>query len=116
MKRRSAFPATATGPSNPKLIEKDQSRFTGFDGKILSLYVRGVGTRDIQGQLQDLYGVTVSYSLVSTVTEAGVNLAGRKELLGLWMTETKSSKFWLSVLTELQTRGRKISSSLAWIG
>jgi putative transposase len=35
----------------------------------------------------------------------GVNLAGRKELLGLWMTQTESSKFWLSVLTELQNRG-----------
>jgi putative transposase len=37
----------------------------------------------------------------------GVNLAGHKELLGLWMTENESSKFWLSVLTELQNRGVK---------
>jgi putative transposase len=37
----------------------------------------------------------------------GVNLAGHKDLLGLWMTENESSKFWLSVLTELQNRGVK---------
>jgi len=37
----------------------------------------------------------------------GVNLAGQKELLGLWMTQNESSKFWLSVLTELQNRGVK---------
>jgi putative transposase len=37
----------------------------------------------------------------------GVNLSGQKELLGLWMTQNESSKFWLSVLTELQNRGVK---------
>ena len=108
-------------------------------------------TRDIQAQLQELYGVEVSHTLISNVTEAveqerkawqnrsldavypivyldaivvkvrqdgrvinkaihlalGVNLAGHKELLGLWMTQNESSKFWLSVLTELQNRGVK---------
>jgi putative transposase len=37
----------------------------------------------------------------------GVNLAGQKELLGLWMTQNESSKFWLLVMTELQNRGVK---------
>ena len=145
------IPRDRNGSFEPHLIEKGQTRFTGFDGKILSLYARGMTTRDIQGQLQDLYGVNVSHTLVSTVTEAveaerkawqnrsldavypivyldalvvkvrqdgrvinkaihlalGVNLAGRKELLGLWMTQNESSKFWLSVLTELQNRGVK---------
>jgi transposase-like protein len=108
-------------------------------------------TRDIQDQLQDLYGVEVSHALISNVTEAveaerkawqnrsldavypivfldalmvkvrhegrvinkavhlalGVNLEGKKELLGIWMTQNESSKFWLSVVTELHNRGVK---------
>ncbi|PSB61831.1 hypothetical protein C7B61_15365, partial [filamentous cyanobacterium CCP1] len=41
----------------PIIVKKRQTRFDGFDDKILSLYVRGMSTRDIQAQLQDLYGV-----------------------------------------------------------
>jgi putative transposase len=110
-----------------------------------------MSTRDIEAQLKDLYGVDVSHTLISNVTEAveaerklwqnrsldeiypilyldaivvkvrhegrainkaihlalGVNLSGHKELLGMWMTQNESSKFWLSVLTELQNRGVK---------
>jgi len=64
------IPRDRNGAFEPQLIEKGQTRFTGFDGKILSLYARGMTTRDIQAQLQDLYGVNVSHDLVSTVTEA----------------------------------------------
>jgi putative transposase len=121
------------------------------DSKILSLYSRGMSVRDVQAQLQDLYGVDVSAGLISKVTDAveeerklwqnrgldrvypivyfdaivvkvrqdgrvinkaihlalGVNLAGNKELLGMWMTQNESAKFWLSILTELQNRGLK---------
>jgi putative transposase len=146
-----AIPRDRNAAFAPQLIPKGQTRFNGFDDKILSLYARGMTTRDIQAQLQDLYGVDVSHTLISNVTEAveaerklwpnrsldeiypilyldalvvkvrhegrvinkaihlalGVNLAGQKELLGLWMTQNESSKFWLSVLTELQNRGVK---------
>ncbi|NJL84868.1 MAG: hypothetical protein HC886_01030 [Leptolyngbyaceae cyanobacterium SM1_1_3] len=64
------IPRDRNGAFEPHLIEKGQTRFTGFDGKILALYARGMTTRDIQGQLQELYGVNVSDSLVSTVSEA----------------------------------------------
>jgi putative transposase len=143
------------GAFEPQLIAKGQTRFNGFDDKILSLYARGMTTRDIQGQLQELYGVEVSHTLISNVTQAveqerklwqnrtldavypivyfdvlvvkvrhegrvmnkaihlalGVNLAGQKELLGLWMTQNESSKFWLCVLTELQNWGVKGSAN-----
>lgn len=146
-----AIPRDRNGAFAPQLIPKGQTRFNGFDDKILSLYARGMTTRDIEAQLKDLYGVDVSHTLISNVTEAveaerklwqnrsldeiypilyldalvvkvrhegrvinkaihlalGVNLAGQKELLGLWMTQNESSKFWLSVLTELQNRGVK---------
>lgn len=54
----------------PVILPKGQSRFTGFDGKIISLYARGMTTREIQGHLEESYGVDVSPSLISTVTEA----------------------------------------------
>jgi putative transposase len=146
-----AIPRDRNAEFEPLIVRKGQTRFNGFDDKILSLYARGMTTRDIQEQLQDLYGVEVSHALISNVTEAveaerkswqnrtldqiypivffdalvakvrhegrvinkavhlalGVNLEGKKELLGMWMTQNESSKFWLSVMTELQNRGVK---------
>lgn len=144
-----AVPRDRLGEFEPILLAKGQTRFNGFDDKIISLYARGMTTRDIQDQLRDLYGVEISPTLISNVTEAveedrkvwqnrtldpvypivyldaivvkvrqdgkvinkaihlalGVTMTGHKELLGLWMTQTESSKFWLGVLTELQNRG-----------
>jgi len=54
----------------PKFVKKRQRRLEGFDDKVLSLYARGLSTRDIQGQLEELYGVEVSPALISNVTEA----------------------------------------------
>jgi putative transposase len=54
----------------PKLVKKRQRRLEGFDDKVLSLYARGLSTRDIQGQLEELYGVEVSPALISNVTDA----------------------------------------------
>lgn len=54
----------------PIIVRKGQTRFDGFDDKILSLYARGMSTRDIQVQIQDLYGVEVSPGLISNVTDA----------------------------------------------
>ena len=146
-----AIPRDRNGEFEPIIIGKGQTRFNGFDDKILALYARGMTVRDIQEALQDLYGVEVSAGLISKVTEAveeerklwqnrsldavypimyldaivvkvrhegrvinqaihlalGVNLSGQKELLGMWITQNESSKFWLSVLTELQNRGVK---------
>jgi putative transposase len=44
----------------PKIVAKGQTRFAGFDDKILSMYARGMSTREIQGHLQEIYGVEVS--------------------------------------------------------
>ncbi|NCB00501.1 MAG: IS256 family transposase, partial [Clostridia bacterium] len=54
----------------PVILPKGESRFTGFDDKIISMYARGMTTRDIQGHLEEIYGVQVSPTLVSQVTEA----------------------------------------------
>jgi putative transposase len=54
----------------PVLIPKGQTRFVGFDDKIISLYSRGLTTREIQGHLEEIYGVEVSPALISIVTDA----------------------------------------------
>ena len=135
----------------PQILSKHQTRFDGFDDKILSMYARGMTTREIQGHLQEMYGVEVSPTLISDVTDAvldevkswqnrplepiygvvyldalyvkmrhegrvenravyvaiGIDLEGRKDVLGLWTSNNEGAKFWLGVLTELKNRGVK---------
>lgn len=144
-------PRDRNGEFSPKIIQKNQTRWTGFDDKILSMYARGMTTRDIQGHLEEMYQVEVSPSLISEVTDGvmeqarawqnrplesfygivfldalfvkmrhegrvenravyvaiGINLEGRKDVLGLWTSANEGAKFWLSVLTELRSRGVK---------
>src|SRR5499427_10242984 len=54
----------------PKIVGKRQTRWTGFDDKIISMYARGMTTREIQGQLEEIYGIEVSPMLISNATEA----------------------------------------------
>jgi transposase-like protein len=135
----------------PQLVKKGQTRITDFDQQILSLYAKGMTTRDIADAFKEMYGAEVSHSLIAKVTDAvidevnawqtrplddvypilyldcivikchqekrvinkavyialAVNRDGLKELLGLWISENEGSKFWLSVLTELNQRGIK---------
>ncbi len=62
-------PRDRNGSFEPKIVAKNQTRWTGFDDKILSLYARGMTTREIQGHLEEIYGVEVSPALISNVTE-----------------------------------------------
>lgn len=55
---------------DPAIVPKGESRFKGFDDKIISMCSRGMTTRDIQAHLEDMYGVDVSPTLISQVTEA----------------------------------------------
>lgn len=63
-------PRDRQGTFETQLVKKGQTRLEGFDEKILAMYARGMTTRDIQAQLQELYGVEVSPTLISNVTEA----------------------------------------------
>jgi len=144
-----ATPRDRNGEFAPQIVKKNQTRWTGFDDKILSMYARGMTTREIQGHLEEIYQVEVSPSLISEVTEGvmeearawqnrplepfygvvfldalyvkmrhegrvenravyvalGINLEGRKDVLGLWTSPNEGAKFWLNVLTELRNRG-----------
>ena len=144
-------PRDRHGGFEPQLVKKHQTRFTSMDDKVLSLYAKGMTTREISATFKEMYDADVSATLVSRVTDAvidkvtewqarpldavypivyldcivvkirqdkrvinkaiylalGVNMAGHKELLGMWLAENEGAKFWLSVLTELQNRGVK---------
>ena len=63
-------PRDRNGTFEPKIVAKGQTRFTGFDDKIVSMYARGMSTREITGHLEEIYGVEVSPALISSVTEA----------------------------------------------
>jgi putative transposase len=133
----------------PVIIPK-RSRFVeGIEEVIISLYARGMTVRDIELQIKELYGVTVSDSTVSNVTSRihslitewqgrqlsplyfvvwmdgivfkvrqngkvinktiylaiGLNSEGYKEVLGMWLGENESASFWMTVLTDLRSRG-----------
>ena len=136
---------------DPVIVKKGATRLTAMDDQILSLYAKGMSTRDIVDTFQEMYGAEISPTLVSKVTESvlekviqwrsrpldevypilyldgivikvrqdkqvirktmyialGINLEGQKECLGLWLSETESSKFWLSVLNDMSNRGVK---------
>jgi putative transposase len=62
-------PRDRNGTFEPQIIEKHQTHFTGFDANIISLYARGLSTREIQQHLEEIYHVEVSPALISSVTD-----------------------------------------------
>jgi|TARA_B100000959_G_C14919037_1_gene598670 transposase-like protein len=54
----------------PQLVKKRQRRLEGFDDKVLAFYSRGLSTREIQAALEEVYGIEVSPTLISNVTNA----------------------------------------------
>jgi putative transposase len=67
-----AVPRDRQGEFEPQLVKKGQNRLSGLDEKIIALYARGMSVRDIQAQLQEMYGV-VSPTLISNVTDAVID-------------------------------------------
>ena len=65
-----SIPRDRNGSFEPKLVRKGQRRLDGFDDKIISMYARGMSVREIQGHLEELYGIEVSPDLISRVTSA----------------------------------------------
>lgn len=135
----------------PIIVPKNKRDVSGIEDKIISLYGRGLSTREINEQIQDLYGIEVSSTMVSNITDQilpkikewqdrplesiypicfvdavhfsvrdeasvvkkaayivlGINEYGEKDVLGIWIGENESAKFWLSVFNDLKSRGVK---------
>ncbi|WP_290785742.1 IS256 family transposase [Halomonas sp.] len=85
----------------PQLIAKRQRRLEGFDDKIIALYARGQSTREIQAQLEELYGVEVSPALISNVTEAV------REELHAWQERPLAAVYPILYFDALHVKSRK---------
>lgn len=145
-----AVPRDRDGEFEPQLLKKNQTSVSqDIEEKILSMYAKGMTTGDIETHIRDIYGVAVSDTTVSRITDKilpvakewqqrplesvytvvfldaihyhvrsegqivkkavyiaiGVNLDGHKEVLGMWVGENESAKFWATVLNGLRNRG-----------
>ena len=93
-------PRDRNGTFEPQIVKKHQTRFDGFDEKILSMYARGMTTRDIQGHLEEIYGVEVSPTLISNVTDAVV------EEVKTWQSRPLEAVYPILYLDALQVKIR----------
>ena len=138
------------GEFEPQLLKKNQTSIRqDIEEKILSVYAKGMTTGDIEAHIQDIYGLSVSDTTVSRITDKilpvakewqqrpvesiyavvfldaihyhvrsegqivkkavyiaiGLDLDGRKDVLGMWVGENESAKFWATVLNGLRNRG-----------
>ncbi len=102
-------PRDRNGDFNPQIIPKHQTRFSGFDDKIISMYARGMTTRDIQDHLQEIYGVAVSPDLISTVTDAVINDV--KEWQSRPLDEIYPILYLDATIVKVRSEGRVINKS-----
>ena len=146
-----SVPRDRKGEFEPQIIEKRQTRTDDIEGRILAMYSKGMSTRDIEDHLRDVYGVEVSATLISRITDKimpeiiewqsrplseiypvvffdgiyykvrkdgkvvnkciysvlGIDIEGKKDILGIWISDSESAGFWTTVFNELKNRGVK---------
>jgi putative transposase len=145
-----SVPRDRKGEFEPQVLKKNQTSVSqDIEEKILSMYAKGMTTDDIEAHIQDIYGIEVSDTTVSRITDKilplakewqqrpleavyavvfldaihyhvrsegqivkkavyiaiGVDLDGKKDVLGMWIGENESAKFWATVLNGLKNRG-----------
>jgi len=143
------IPRDRNAEFEPMVVPKNTRNISGIEDKIINLYGKGLSTREISDSIEDIYGIEVSHTMVSNITDAilpriqewqyralnavyplvfidaihfnvkeenqvkkkaayivlGVDDCGNKDVLGIWIGENESAKFWLSVLNDLKGRG-----------
>ena len=144
------IPRDRNGEFEPQLLKKHQTTLSSdIEEKILSMYAKGMTTNDIEGHIRDIYGLSVSDTTVSRVTDKilpvvrewqqrplesvyavvfmdgiyfhvrsegqivkkavyiaiGLQLNGVRDVLGMWVGENESAKYWLGILNGLKNRG-----------
>ena len=142
-------PRDREGSFEPAIVKKHQTDVSHLESAVIGMYAKGMTTRDIATQINDIYGMDASPTLISNITDKvipmlkewqsrplesiypiifmdaihfkvrkdnaivskaayaviGVNLEGKKDVLGIWIGASESSKYWLLVLNELKNRG-----------
>jgi putative transposase len=105
-----AVPRDRNGEFEPQLVKKRQRRLPGFDDKVIALYARGMTTREIQGHLHELYGVEVSPTLISNVTDSVL------EDVKAWQTRPLDAVYPIVYLDaihlKLRTEGRVMNQAV----
>ena len=143
------IPRDREGSFEPQALKKYQKDISNIENQIISMYAKGMTTRDISTHIKEIYGFGISESMVSKITNKilptieewqnrplekvypfvfldaihyhvrennivvkkavyialGYNREGYKEILGMWVGENESSKYWLLVLNQLKERG-----------
>lgn len=144
------IPRDRNGEFEPQLVKKNETSLSGdIEEKIISMYAKGMSTNDISSHIEDIYGLEVSDTLVSRITDKilpivkewqqrplesiyavvfmdaihynvrsegrivkkavyiaiGINMDGKKDVLGMYVGENESAKYWLSILNGLKNRG-----------
>ena len=144
------IPRDRKGEFDPVILKKNQTSISqDIEEKILSMYAKGMTTSDIETHIRDIYGLQISDTTISRITDKilpiakewqqrplepiyavvfldaihyhvrsegqivkkavyiaiGVNLDGKKDVLGMWVGENESAKYWASVLNGLRNRG-----------
>lgn len=145
-----SIPRDRKSEFEPQLVKKNQTSLSGdIEEKILSMYAKGMSTSDIESHIRDIYGLSVSDTTISRVTDKilpvvkewqvrplegiyavvfldaihfhvrsegqiikkavyiaiGVQMDGIRDVLGMWVGENESAKFWLGILNGLKNRG-----------
>ena len=140
----------------PQLLKKNQTSISqDIEEKIISMYAKGMSTDDISDHVRDIYGISVSDTTVSRITDKilplarewqqrplesvyavvyldaihyhvrsegqivkkavyiaiAIDLDGHKDVLGMWVGENESAKYWASVLNSLKNRGVEVKDS-----
>ena len=145
-----SVPRDRKGEFEPQVLKKNQTSISqDIEEKILSMYAKGMTTGDIETHIRDIYGIEVSDTTVSRITDKilpiakewqqrplesvyavvfldaihyhvrsegqivkkavyiaiGIDLEGKKDVLGMWVGENESARFWATVLNSLRNRG-----------
>lgn len=142
-------PRDRNGEFEPKAVRKYETVDNEIEEKIISMYAKGMSTRDIDAHMKDIYGASISATAISAITDKviplleewqarplektycvlyldgiwftvkdngkitkkcaysvfGINREGRRDILGIWISETEGAKFWVEVLNDLKLRG-----------
>ena len=143
------IPRDRNGEFEPRIIGKYEKTSNQLEEQIIAMYAKGMSTRDIEDHMRDIYGIDVSPTMVSKITDKilpmisewqsrpldrvypvvfldaihfkvrkdnriinkaaysvmAINMAGQKEILGIWVGENESASFWLGVCNDLKNRG-----------
>jgi len=145
-----SVPRDRKGEFDPQIVKKNQTTLSGdIEEKILSMYAKGMSTTDIEAHIRDIYGLSVSDSTISRVTDKilplvrewqqrplgslyavvfldavhfhvrsegqivkkavyiaiGMDMEGKRDVLGMWVGENEGAKFWLGILNGIRNRG-----------